>query len=51
MVVYVQWSMDFESVGLEDFGKSNMETAGTFGFIGVESFVHIGEDVVVGRII
>ena len=43
--------VDFESDGLEDFGKSDMERRGNFGFIDVESFVSIREDVVVGRII
>ena len=47
MVVYVQWW----GGGLKDFGKSDMERGGNFGFIDVESFVSIGEDVVVGRII
>ena len=40
--------VDFESDGLEDFGKSDMERRGNFD---VESFVSIGEDVVVGRVI
>ena len=39
--------VDFESGGLKDFGKSDMEKGGNFGFIDVESFVSIGEDVVV----
>ena len=43
--------MDFESGGLKDFDKSDMELGRDFGFIDVESFVFIGEDVVVGRII
>ena len=43
--------MDSESGGLEDFGKSNMKRGGNFGFIEVESFVSIGEDIVVGRVI
>ena len=41
--------MDFESSGLKDFGKSDMERGRNFGFIDVESFVPIGEDVVVER--
>ena len=38
--------VDFESDGLEDFGKSDMERRGNFGFIDVESIESIGEDVV-----
>ena len=34
--------MDFESGGLKDFVKFDMERGGNFGFIGVESFVFIG---------
>ena len=45
MVVYVQWW----GGGLKDFGKSDMERGGNFGFIDVESFVSIGD--VVGMII
>ena len=33
--------------GLKDFGKSDMERGENFGFIDVESFVSIREDVVV----
>ena len=43
--------VDFESGGLKDFVKSDMERGGNFGFIGVESFVSIEEDVVVGTVI
>ena len=43
--------VDFESGGLKDFVKSDMERGGNFGFIGVESFESIGEDVVVGTVI
>ena len=43
--------VDFESGGLKDFDKSDMERKGNFGFIDVEIFVSIGKDVVVGRII
>ena len=43
--------VDFENGGLKDFVKSDMERRGNFGFVGVESFVSIGEDVVVGRVI
>ena len=43
--------MDFESGGLKDFYKSDMERGGNFGYIDVESCVSIGEDVVVGRVI
>ena len=43
--------MDFKSGGLKDFDKSDMASERNFGFIDVESFVFIGEDVVVGRII
>ena len=43
--------MDFESGGLKDFDKSDIERGGNFRFIDVESFVSIGEDVVVGRVI
>ena len=43
--------VDFESGGLKDFVKSDMERGGTFGFIDVESIKSIGEDVVVGRVI
>ena len=32
-----------------DFVKSDMERGGNFGFIDVESFVSIGDDVVVER--
>ena len=32
--------------GLKDFGKSDMERGENFGFIDVESFVSVGEDVV-----
>ena len=43
--------VDFESGGLKDFVKSDMERGGNFGFIDVESIESIGEDVVVGRVI
>ena len=42
--------MDFESGGLKDFVKSDMERGGNFGFIDVESIGSIG-DVVIGRVI
>ena len=42
--------VDFESGGLKDFVKSDMERRGNFGFIDVESIESIGEDVVVGRV-
>ena len=54
MVVYIQWwgGGDFENGGLKNFGKSDMERGGNFGFIDVENFVslYLGEDVV-GRVI
>ena len=40
-----------ESGRLENFGKSDMKRGGDFGFIDVQSFVSIGEDIVVGRVI
>ena len=43
--------VDFESGGLKDFVKSDMERGGNFGFIDVESIESIGEDVAVGRVI
>ena len=49
-MVYVQWQGDFENGGLKDFDKSDMERGENFGFIDVENFVSIGEDVV-GRVI
>ena len=43
--------VDFESGGLKDFVKSDMERGENFGFIDVESIESIGEDVGVGRAI
>ena len=43
--------VDFESGRLKDFVKSDMKRGENFEFIDVESFVSIGEDVVVGRVI
>ena len=43
--------VDFESGGLKDFVKSDMERGGNFGFIDMESIESIGEDVAVGRVI
>ena len=40
-----------ESGRLEDFDKSDMKRGGDFGFIDVESFVSIGKDIVLGRVI
>ena len=49
MVVYVR--VYFECGGLEDFSKSNIKTRGEFGFIAVECFVSIEENIAVGRVI
>ena len=38
--------VDFECGELKNFGKSDMERGENFGFIDVESFVSVGEDVV-----
>ena len=41
----------FEFGSLKNFGKSDMKTGGNFGFIAVECFVSIGEDIVIGKVI
>ena len=41
--------VEFESGGMKDFVKSDIERERNFGFIDVESIESIGEDVVVGR--
>ena len=40
----------FECGGFEDFGKSDMKRGRNFGFLAVECFVSIEEDIV-GKVI
>ena len=40
-----------ECGGLENFAKSDMKMGESFGFIAVECFVSIGEDIIIERII